>query len=178
MSSRTTTIATEKNIDLSRRGRMDRTYHVVKAMLREIEKYDGIIKNREASMDWEKIHMISSGRIGYMLGKRRGVDPTVASIACIVHDYGRILTGRKANHAETGYEPVKGLLEGLGFSDEVIDEISIAVRNHSKKDEIGGPLEEIVKDADVLDYYYYNGELTRPDMVRRLERLQKENADL
>lgn len=157
---------------------MNRTYHVVKAMMREIEKYEKTVPERETSVDWEKIHMISCGRLGYMLAKKRGEDPELASCACLVHDYGRIITGVHNNHAEEGYIPVRVLLRKLEFGNEEIDIISNAVRNHSKKSEIGGTIEEIVKDADVLDYYYYRSSLSRPDMVARLKVLLEENPDL
>ena len=46
---------------------------------------------------------------------------------------------------------MKELLKRDGrFTDEEIEIIAIAVKNHSKKSEIGSPIEEIVKDADVL----------------------------
>jgi uncharacterized protein len=33
----------------------------------------------------------------------RDVDPEMAACACAVHDYGRIVTGKQAGHAEAGY---------------------------------------------------------------------------
>ena len=57
------------------------------------------------------------------------------------------------------------------FSDEEIKEIAIAVKNHSKKAEIGSPLEEIVKDADVLDFYQYGYDVARKEQQDRLEKL-------
>lgn len=57
------------------------------------------------------------------------------------------------------------------FTDEEIDQIAIAVRNHSKKGEVGSPLEEIVKDADVLDFYQYGYDVARKEQQDRLEAL-------
>ena len=57
------------------------------------------------------------------------------------------------------------------FSDEEIAQIAVAVRNHSKKEEIGSPLEEIVKDADVLDFYQYGYDVARRSQQDRLEKL-------
>lgn len=77
----------------------------------------------------------------------------MASCACAVHDYGRIITGKQENHAEVGYQPAMEFLRRTGlFEEEEIQQMGIAVKNHSKKAEIGSPLEEIVKDADVLDF--------------------------
>lgn len=57
------------------------------------------------------------------------------------------------------------------FTDEEIDQIAIAVKNHSRKGEVGSPLEEIVKDADVLDFYQYGYDVARKEQQDRLEAL-------
>lgn len=57
------------------------------------------------------------------------------------------------------------------FTDEEIDQIAIAVKNHSRKEEVGSPLEEIVKDADVLDFYQYGYDVARKEQQDRLEAL-------
>ena len=100
------------------------------------------------------------------------MDPILAAAACSCHDYGRIITGKQASHAEAGYEPVKKFLKGTGlFDDDEIDQIATAVKNHSKKSEIGSPLEEIVKDADVLDFHQYGYATARQEQQDRLEKL-------
>lgn len=60
--------------------------------------------------------------------------------------------------------------DGL-FSEEEIAQIAVAVKNHSKKAEVGSPLEEIVKDADVLDFYQYGYDVARKEQQDRLEAL-------
>ena len=45
------------------------------------------------------------------------------------------------------------------------------MRDHSKKEEIGAPLDEIVKDADVLDFYQYGFDMARKSQQDRLEKL-------
>ncbi|GMA98632.1 HD domain-containing protein [Pelosinus sp. IPA-1] len=39
--------------------------------------------------------MISCATVGRMIALERGVDSELAAIACSVHDYGRIITGKK-----------------------------------------------------------------------------------
>lgn len=54
--------------------------------------------------------------------------------------------------------PVQEFLKNLEpklFTDDEIAQIALAVKNHSKKGEVGTKLEETVKDADVLDFYQY-----------------------
>ena len=109
-----------------------------------------------------------------MLAEERGVDPILAAAACAVHDYGRIITGRQEGHAEAGYLPVQEFLKNLEpklFTDDEIAQIALAVKNHSKKEEVGTQLEEIVKDADVLDFYQYGYNMARKEQQDRLESL-------
>lgn len=148
------------------------------ALLAEIEKYAKIHAENGVELDypidWERIHVISCAKLGYLMAEERGVDPILAAAACAVHDYGRIITGKQSNHAEIGYEPVMEFLKGLGlFSKEEVEEIGLSVKNHSNKSEIGSALEEIVKDADVLDFHQYGYEMPRPEQQARLNRMLK-----
>lgn len=154
---------------------MKRLLRLQSALLKEIDRYDDLVKERDKFIDWEKVHMASCARVGYMMGKKRGVDPDLASFACAVHDYGRIITGKQQGHAEAGYLPVKDFLRGTNlFTDNEIEEIAVAVKNHSKKGEVGTPLEEIVKDADVIDFYQYGFGFAREEQKIRLEALLRE----
>lgn len=146
------------------------------ALLAEIEKYAKKHEENKVELDypidWERIHVISCGKLGYLMAEKRGVDPILAASACAVHDYGRIITGKQANHAEVGYEPVKKFLRGLNlFTEREVEDIAISVKNHSNKSQIGIPLEEIVKDADVLDFHQYGYEMPRPEQQERLNRM-------
>jgi len=143
-------------------------------LLKEITKYEKIVQVRDHLIDWERVHISSCAKLGYLLAEKRGVDPVLASCACSVHDYGRIITGKQDGHAEAGYLPVRKFLDSTDlFNEEEIDQITTAVRNHSKKGEVGSPLEEIVKDADVLDFYQYGYEMSRQDQKARLDALLK-----
>lgn len=151
---------------------MKKILRLQSALLKEIDKYEKLVPERSHFIDWERVHISSCAKIGYMLAEERGVDPILAAAACACHDYGRIITGKQPGHAEAGYGPVQEFLKKTGlFSDEEIAEIAIAVKNHSKKEEIGSPLEEIVKDADVLDFYQYGYDVARKAQQDRLEKL-------
>lgn len=151
---------------------MKKILRLQSALLKEIDKYEKLVPERSHFIDWERVHITSCAKLGYVLAEERGVDPVLAAAACACHDYGRIITGRQEGHAEAGYEPVQEFLKGTElFSDEEIAQIAIAVKNHSKKAEIGTPLEEIVKDADVLDFYQYGYDMARKEQQDRLEKL-------
>lgn len=153
---------------------MKRILRLQSALLKEIDKYENIVLIRDKFIDWERVHMASCARIGYLMAEERGVDPELASCACSVHDFGRIITGKQAGHAEAGYVPVKEFLKNTNlFNNNEIEEISLAVKNHSKKSEIGSPIEEIVKDADVLDFYQYGFGFEREEQRIRYEKIIK-----
>lgn len=153
---------------------MNRLQKLQSALLKEIDKYEKLIPDRDQPGDWERIHISSCAKLGYLMAEKRGVDPILAASACACHDYGRIITGKQAGHAEAGAEPIKAFLrETELFTEEEIGQISLAVKNHSSKAEVGSPLEEIVKDADVLDFHQYGYEMPRKEQQDRLERLLK-----
>lgn len=149
---------------------MKKILRLQSALLKEIDKYEKLIPERDHFIDWERVHITSCAKIGYIMAEKRGVDPILAAAACACHDYGRIITGKQPGHAEAGYKPVQVFLKNTGlFNDDEISQIAIAVKNHSKKAEIGSPLEEIVKDADVLDFYQYGYDVARKEQQDRLE---------
>ena len=151
---------------------MKKILRLQSAMLKEIDKYEKLVPDRAHFIDWERVHMVSCATLGYQLAVQRGIDPVLAAAACTCHDYGRIITGRQTDHAENGYLPVQDFLRGTGLFEEVeIGQIAIAVRNHSRKEVVGTPLEEVVKDADVLDFYQYGYEFATGAQKSRLENL-------
>lgn len=155
---------------------MKKFYKLQVALLREIDKYEEIIKERDIEIDWERVHISSCAKLGYILAEERGLDPEIAACACAVHDYGRIVTGKQKDHGEIGYEYVKNFLIKTGlFKENEIENIAISTKNHSKKGEIGSDLEEIVKDADILDYYQYGNLKMREDQKWRLNKLMLKN---
>lgn len=153
---------------------MNRIFTLQQAILRMIDEHQDTDRNGSPPLDWERIHMISCAKVGYMLAAERGLDPVLSSCACAVHDFGRILTGSQVNHGEAGALPVQEFLRETGlFAEEEIVLISLAVANHSKKGEVGSPLEELVKDADLIDYASYGQTFQRQEQITRYERISK-----
>ncbi len=152
---------------------MNKLMKLQSQLLREIEEYEKLIPERDQPVDWERVHMASCARLGYLLAKERGVDPDLASCACAVHDYGRIITGKQAGHAEAGYLPGKEFLRKTElFTENEVKQIALAIKNHSKKSEVGTPIEEIVKDADVIDCYQYGLDFSRKEQQDRMNLLR------
>ena len=149
---------------------MNRIMKLQRALLSEIDRHASLVENREEPADWERVHMASSARLAWMLAEERGLDPELCACACTVHDYGRILYGKQAGHAEAGYEPVKSFLNRLNlFSQTEIEHIALAVKNHSRKSFVDAPMDEVVKDADVVDCTYYGIPFSREEHRIRFE---------
>ena len=151
---------------------MNRIFTLQQAMLEVIEQNRNIDRTDSPSLDWERIHMISCAKVGYMMALDRGLDPEFCACACAVHDFGRIITGSQKNHSSAGALPVQDFLRKTNlFSQDEIRLIALAVLNHSKKGEVGSPLEELVKDADLVDYYSYGQTFKRQDQIDRFENI-------
>lgn len=148
------------------------------ALLGEINKYEHVPDHRDYPADFERLHISSCARIGCMFALERGVDPELAAAACALHDFGRIITGQQKDHAEAGYLPAMDFLRSLDlFTEDQIQQVGTAVKNHSKKSEIGSPLEEIVKDADCLDFHLYGYEMPRQEQKERLRQMLGDKYD-
>lgn len=146
---------------------MNRIYTLLTKLHDYIGRQDPAI-NRDETLDWERLHSASCARLGWILALERDADPELAAAAAAVHDFGRILTGKQDNHAEEGFIPVQAFLKETGlFNDNEISVIAAAVKNHSRKKDRGSPIEEIVKDADVIDCCQYGLPFDRPEKEQR-----------
>ncbi|AET68939.1 putative HD superfamily hydrolase [Desulfosporosinus orientis DSM 765] len=146
----------------------------IKEMLRIFNLLDTLEQQgseRDYPIGWEKVHATSCAQIGRMLAEKKGVEIEQAALACALHDIGRWFTGRQQGHAPNGEEHARQFLADITMEKAVKEQIVQAVINHSKKDEIGSPLEEIVKDADILDCYWYGDVIEKPFHKARLIKL-------
>ncbi|AFM42079.1 putative HD superfamily hydrolase [Desulfosporosinus acidiphilus SJ4] len=142
-------------------------YHLLDQMeLKEME--------RDYPILWEKVHLTSCAQIGRLLAQKRHVDSEQAALACALHDCGRWVTGRQENHAPQGEDFARHFLAQQSISPINQERIVQAIINHSKKEEVGSPLEELVKDADILDCYWYGDVISKKYHVARLQSLLSE----
>ena len=156
---------------------MNRLLTVHNAMLALIQAQEGMLPQRDESLDWERIHMVGSARMAWLMAEEWGEDPALAACACAVHDIGRVITGQQAGHAEAGVSAARDLLSSLNcFTPAELEKILQAVANHSKKAIQGTPLEEIVKDADVVDSHLYGHPFVSPAHRERYERWSHRHA--
>jgi uncharacterized protein len=154
---------------------MLRCYTVSKEFLKFLNDSEQLDMKRVFSLTWERIHSLGTARSASMLAAKRGIDIAKAHTAGALHDFGRIVTGKEEDHAINGYEPAKEFLTKMNlFNEQEIEEIALAVKNHSNKATVGTPLEEIVKDSDVLDCFLLELPLKKEAHQQRLAGLQRE----
>lgn len=146
-----------------------RLLKVQNLMLDYIDQQEESIPDRDESLNWERIHMASSAQLAWQMALERGADPELTACAAAIHDIGRILTGRKKGHAEAGYEPARKLLTDSGlFTEEEVEIMALATKNHSSKDVPGTLIEEIIKDADVVDCCQHGySSYYKPEVMKR-----------
>jgi uncharacterized protein len=148
---------------------MNRVYKLQTKLLKLIRSQDKSRK-RDEPLKWEILHSASCARLAFVLAVERGADLELCAAAAAVHDFGRIVTGSQKNHAEAGYLPVQDFLRGAElFTDDEIAVIALAVKNHSAKTVVGTAIEEIVKDADVIDCFQYGMPFDRPEKKERYD---------
>ena len=117
----------------------------VQQILKESQDKSGCIKSAA------HLHAVSMGAV--MLAMRRGENLELAAIAGLLHDLQAYQSGSYDNHAELGARLAEQILTEMDtFSSEEIEIICIAIRNHDDKAVTGAPMEEILKDADVLHH--------------------------
>jgi HD superfamily phosphodiesterase len=124
------------------------------------------------------VHLYGVSLCATWLAARRLLDPELAAVAGMLHDITTYTLGNSADHAKRSAEAAAALLGRSDlFSDEEIAIVAHAIAQHSKKDAIDGPMDELLKDADVVAHWLYNPTLPpHPTHAARRERLERELA--
>lgn len=146
-----------------------RLHKVLRAMDVLFIEQRGSEVDRDRDLDWEYEHMNDSVKYGKILASHRKLSIDLAACAVAIQNIGRISTGKSEGHAESGYEPARRLLMAMGaFTQSEIEQIASAVRNHSRKDRIDAPLDELAKDVDIYVRYVHGDEFKTDHEHRRL----------
>ena len=139
---------------------------------------DGIVLNMT---DHEErrcayLHLYGVAQACALLSIKRKENVELAVIAGMLHDIYSYATMDSQDHAHKGAVMARNILESLSiFSEEEKDIICSAIYNHSDKSNIHGPLDEILKDADVMQHVLYNPLFEiKPHEQKRYDFLKKE----
>ena len=103
------------------------------------------------------IHLYGVSANCALLALKRGLDVQVAQVAGMLHDLSTYRRADGTDHDRLSAGEARRLLSELGqFSPQEIDTICQAIQHHRAKGQVHAPLDELLKDADVLSHYLYN----------------------
>lgn len=103
------------------------------------------------------IHSYGVAELGSMLAGIRGLNMELAYIIGLFHDIYAFYSGSYACHGQSGADMVRVVLrKNDAFYDYERMIISSAIFHHSDKENLHDEYDELLKDADVLQHYYYN----------------------
>ena len=98
-------------------------------------------------------HLSGVSLAAVMLAKKRGQSPELAAMAGLLHDLYAYKSGSYDDHARRGAEYARKLLEKMELTTpEETEVICTAISHHDSKAEIDSPMDEILKDADVIHH--------------------------
>lgn len=124
------------------------------------------------------VHLYGVAQACALLAARRGVDAELAVVAGMLHDLHAYAAMDARDHARKSAEMARTLLAQLGlFRDDEITAVCSAIARHSEKETVHGLLDELLKDADVLQHMLYDPLMEGKETEReRRARLVRELA--
>lgn len=121
------------------------------------------------------VHLYGVAGNAALLALHRGVDPTLATVCGLLHDLSVYATGDRRNHAGRSAAMARTCLNSSGlFTPEETAAICNAIAHHSDKDALHAPLDEVLKDADVLQHCLHNPDQPPEAHTARYARLLAE----
>ena len=124
--------------------------------LKELRKYVDAELNKMEDADKRTsaiAHLYGVSLAATMIAKKRGMNPEIAAMAAMMHDLHAYKTGSYDDHAHKGSDLARGILAELKLTDEAeTDMICSAIYHHDDKLVSDGPMDEVLKDADVIDH--------------------------
>jgi len=123
------------------------------------EYVDGMLRQLPDA-DWRRwgyTHLFGVAQFCAMIAMKRGLDVELATISGLLHDVATYSTMDGTKHAHRGAVMTREVLDEMGvFVPAEIDAVCGAIHNHSDKAGVHMPLDEALKDADVLQHALYD----------------------
>ena len=143
--------------------------------LKELRKYVDAELNKLEDADKRTsaiAHLFGVSLAATMIAKKRGLDPEIASMAAMLHDLYAYITGSYDDHAHKGAELARDILSELKLTDESeTDMICSAIYHHDDKLVTDSPIDEVLKDADVI--HHCMNDLSKPIKEKEQARYDK-----
>ena len=124
--------------------------------IKDLQKYvhkvlNGMDDSQKRAAAIAHLHGVSLAAV--MIAKKRGENAELAAMAGLLHDLYAYKSGSYEDHAHKGAEYARKVLDELGItSAEETDIICTAIWHHDCKAETDGPMDEVLKDADVIHH--------------------------
>ena len=107
-----------------------------------------------------------------MIAQKRGLDAELLSMAAMLHDLHAYKTGSYDDHAHKGADLARQILGELGLTNEEETElICSAIYHHDDKLLVDSPMDEALKDADVI--HHCMNDLSKPIKEKEQARFDK-----
>ena len=98
-------------------------------------------------------HLYGVSLAAAMIARKRHLDWELLSMATMLHDLHAYKTGSYEDHAHKGAELARKILNDLKLTDEAETEIICsAIYHHDDKLVVDSPMDEALKDADVIHH--------------------------
>ena len=127
---------------------MSRLKELRKYVDKEINKMEDKMKRTGAIA-----HLYGVSLAATMIAKKRGFDPELASMAAMLHDLHAYKSGSYEDHAHKGAELARKILGELKLTEEAeTEQICSMIYHHDDKLSVDSPMDEVLKDADVIHH--------------------------
>ena len=143
--------------------------------LKELRKYVDSEINKIEDSDKRTsaiVHLYGVSLAATMIAKKRGLDPEIASMAAMLHDLHAYKTGSYDDHAHKGADLAREILGELKLTDDAETEmICSAIYHHDDKLVEDSPMDEVLKDADVI--HHCMNDISKPVKEKEQARFER-----
>lgn len=134
-------------------GRLKNLRAYIANELRSMEDID----KRDSAL----LHLNGVSLAATLLAEKRGLDSELAAMAGLLHDMAAYRSGSYDDHAHRGADYARDVLRAMGeTTEDEIDQICSMIYHHDDKQVIDSPLDEVLKDADVIHHCF--NDLSKP----------------
>ena len=129
----------------------------------------GMDDNQKRAAAIAHLHGVSLAAV--MIAKKRGENAELAAMAGMLHDLHAYKTGSYDDHAHLGADLARKVLGKLELTTpEETDIICSAIYHHDDKASVDSPMDELLKDADVIDHCFKDA--SKPVKEKELKRYE------
>jgi len=114
-------------------------------------------------------HLYGVSLAATLIAEKRGMNSELASMAAMLHDMHAYMSGSYKDHAHLGAQLAREILKELHqTTEEETDIICSMIYHHDDKEVVDSPMDEVLKDADVIHHCFHD--LSKP--VKEKERVR------